>query len=277
MSARTSYRSLFAVTGPRFLTLSFLARLPAAMAPLGVIMLVVATTGSFARAGIATATLGVGAAVGGPVLGRLTDRHGQRVPGLVAALVNAAALVAVVVAVLASAPLLLVAALSAAVGMSTPQIGPLVRVRWAALLRPKPAVTGTEPASLGTAMSYEGAADEASYVAGPALIGLFAFTGVPALPLLVAAALSVGAAVPFAIHRTAGLVPRHGRRPAPAAASLAPAAAASALVVGISAPVTAASAPVTAASAPGSPALRRRSPPLRRRARATLRSGRSRC
>ena len=219
MSARTSYRSLFAVTGPRFLALSFLARLPAAMAPLGVIMLVVAATGSFAQAGIATATLGIGAAVGGPVLGSLTDRHGQRGLGTIAAIVNAVALVAVVGAVLASAPLAVVAALTAAVGLSTPQIGPLVRVRWAALLRPPKSVApktsvdsktsvATEPASLGTAMSYEGAADEASFVAGPALIGLFAFTGVPALPLLVAAVLSIGAAVPFALHRTAALVPR---------------------------------------------------------------------
>jgi MFS family permease len=54
-----------------------------------------------------------------------------------------------------------------------------------------------------TAMSYEGAVDEASYVAGPALVGLLALTGVPAAPLLAAAGLTLTAAVPFALHRTA--------------------------------------------------------------------------
>ena len=58
--------------------MSFLGRLPSAMAPLGLITLVVQVTGSYARAGAVTAALGIGAAAGGPVVGFLSDRIGQR-------------------------------------------------------------------------------------------------------------------------------------------------------------------------------------------------------
>jgi hypothetical protein len=89
-------------------------------------------------------------------------------------------------------------AAAALAGFVIPQVGPLVRVRWATLL-------GNRGRSrlLPVAMSYEGAVDEASYVAGPALVGLLALTGVPAAPLLVAATLTLTAAVPFALHHTA--------------------------------------------------------------------------
>ncbi|MBB5869489.1 MFS family permease [Allocatelliglobosispora scoriae] len=227
MSVVTSpagYRGLVRVTGPGFLGLSFLARLPAAMGPLGVITLVAVATGSFAVAGAVAAAYGIGAALGGPVVGALADRHGQRLVGAVAALIDAAALVAVVVAVRTGATPVVVGLLAAAAGFATPQVGPLVRVRWAALLGDR-----GEQRNLPTAFSYEGAADELSYMAGPALVGLVAVLGSPSAPLLVAAGLTVAAAVPFALHRTAPPVVR-----APRAAAVAvrlPIAAVIALVV----------------------------------------------
>lgn len=198
MRTRPSYRSLPRVAGPGLLVSGFLARLPVAMAPLGVVMLVSSVTGSFAQAGAVTAALGLGAAAGGPVVGWLSDRRGQRRVGVVAATINAAALVALAVAVLAGTGVIGAAALAAAAGFATPQVGPLARVRWAALLRRR-----GRAELLPTAMAYEGAADEASYVAGPALVGLLSIVGVPVLPLAVAAALTIAAAVPFAMHPTA--------------------------------------------------------------------------
>lgn len=193
-----SYRSLASNAGAGFLILSFLARLPAAMAPLGIVILVVSSGHGYATAGLLGAVVGLGAAAGGPLLGWLTDRYGQRRVGLVAAVLDGGALLAVLLAVRSGAGPVATCAAAALAGFAIPQVGPLVRVRWATLL-------GNRGRSrlLPVAMSYEGAVDEASYVAGPALVGLLALTGVAAAPLLAAALLTLTAAVPFALHRTA--------------------------------------------------------------------------
>ncbi|MFC7245899.1 MFS transporter [Catellatospora aurea] len=218
MSARASYRDLVRITGPWFLLLAFFARLPAAMGPLGVITLVVAATGSYGTAGLAAAAFGVGAALGGPVTGALADRYGQRAVGIATAIVDAAAYAALVFAVTGglSAAVLPLAALA---GFAMPQVGPLVRVRWAVLLGDR-----GQQRRLPTAMAYEGAADEASFLAGPALVGILALSGWAGAPLLVGAALTVLAAVPFALHRTVPPVlraPRADASAGPAAAELA--------------------------------------------------------
>jgi MFS family permease len=190
----STYRELVRETGPAFLVLAFLARLPAAMVPLGVITLVASATGSFATAGATAAAFGVGCAVGGPFVGGLADRFGQRPAGLFASLINAFALAAFAIGVLAGQSSLVITVLAAVAGLSTPQVGPLVRVRWVALLSKR---------KLNTAFSYEGAADELSYMAGPALVGIIALLGGAWLPLLIAAGLTLLAAVPFALHHTA--------------------------------------------------------------------------
>ncbi|MEV0840445.1 MFS transporter [Actinocatenispora sera] len=196
MPALGAYRALFAATGPRLPVLSFLARLPNAMGPLGVLTLLVATTGSYSAAGIATAALGVGAAFGGPAVGALADRYGQRPVGLVAALVDAAGYAGLVAAALLHGPASLVTALATVAGLATPQVGPFMRVRWVHLLRARGKL-------VPTAFSYEGAVDETSFVAGPALVGLCALMFPPAVPLLIAAALLVVAGLAFALHPTA--------------------------------------------------------------------------
>jgi MFS family permease len=203
------------VAGPGLLVIAFLARLPAAMAPLGVIVLVSSVTGSFAQAGIATAALGVGAALGGPVTGWLTDIAGQRAVGLATALVNAAALVATALVVLGGGGVVATAAFAALTGFASPQVGPLSRVRWSTLLPRR-----GHGELLPTAMAYEGGADETSYVVGPALVGVLALVGPPVLPIAAAAALTIGAAVPFAMHPTAVIaVTRRDRSRHPAALS----------------------------------------------------------
>jgi MFS family permease len=219
VSTRSAYRLLPRIAGPGLLIVAFLARLPAAMAPLGVIVLVSSVTGSFSQAGIATAALGIGAALGGPVTGWLTDVAGQRTIGLATALVNAFALVATALVVLGGGGVVATAAFAALTGFASPQVGPLSRVRWSALL---PGRGHSE--LLPTAMAYEGGADETSYVVGPALVGLLALVGPPVLPLAAAAALTIAAAVPFAMHPTATAATT-GRRASRHAAAAPPAAA----------------------------------------------------
>jgi MFS family permease len=202
----TAYRPLVQATGPAFLIVAFLARLPAAMGTLGVITLVAAATGSFAVAGATAAAYGIGAAAGGPVVGALADRFGQRRVVLAAAVIDAAAFAGIVAAVGRGATPVAVGLLTAIAGFATPQIGPLVRVRWAVLLGDR-----GEQRNIPAAFSYEGAADELSYMAGPAIVGLLAIGGPKGLPLGVAAALTIAAAIPFAMHHTAPPVVRAPR------------------------------------------------------------------
>jgi MFS family permease len=216
------------VAGPGLLVVAFLARLPAAMAPLGVIVLVSSVTGSFSQAGIATAALGIGAALGGPVTGWLTDVVGQRTIGLATALVNASALVATALVVLDGGGVAATAVLAALTGLASPQVGPLSRVRWSDLL---PGRGHSE--LLPTAMAYESGADETSYVVGPALVGLLALVGPPVAPIAAAAALTIGAAVPFAMHPTATAGRRRPRHTATSPSGSAPLPMAALVVLGI--------------------------------------------
>ncbi|WP_203655270.1 MFS transporter [Actinocatenispora rupis] len=183
------------VAGPGFFALGYLARLPYAMTTLATLMLLQAATGSYAFAGLAAGAQGVAVTVGGPAVGTLADRLGHR-----------AVLVAVPVADLAAVGLLLAAtglgraamlAAAVLVGLTQPQVGPLVRVRWSRLLRAR-GVPGLVP----TALSYEAAADETSFVLGPALVGLLTPLpgpfGTATAPTAGVGLLLAAATVPFA-------------------------------------------------------------------------------
>ncbi|MFC8038512.1 MFS transporter [Paenarthrobacter sp. NPDC057355] len=202
------------LAGPGFLPLGLFARLPLAMLTVGTLTLVTAVSHSYAIGGMAAGAVGIGSALGAPVLGSLADRAGQRVVLLIAAVVNTLA----VAALLATAYLtpaygspadavgVLIAAFLA--GASCPQVGPMARVRWMALTTRNlsPAATGgsrsvaSNRADLDTALSYEGTADEITFVLGPALVGLLASLVAPWLPLALAAVMTITLVPAFAVH-----------------------------------------------------------------------------
>ena len=183
-----------------------LARLPVAASSLATLLLLQAATGSYAFTGLAGAAQGLAMAAGGPAVGALADRFGQRPVAAYCCLLAAASMLALIAAGRAGRPWMLAAA--ALAGAVQPQIGTLVRVRWARLLG-EPA----RSAALGAAMAFEAAADEASFVLGPALAGLLSGFHTPLGPIVPAAlvaALLLAAALPFTL--------RHGdARPAPTA------------------------------------------------------------
>src|SRR5699024_4758464 len=92
-------------------------RLPVSMSLIGMLTLVTVQTGSVAAAGLLSGAFALGETFGGPVIARFADRHGQRVPVLVMALVDAVLICALVVSVLAEAPMLLLLAQAASAGM----------------------------------------------------------------------------------------------------------------------------------------------------------------
>jgi len=194
-AAFAGYGRLPQITGKVFLPVGFIARLPFSMAPMGILVLVTAATGSYGQAGLAAGFAAIGTAISAALVGSLADRLGQRRVLLIAAPLNGASLLAVVLAVVSGnlgLPLLALCFLS---GFTQPQVGPLARVRWLNL---------TQPGSrdINVAMSYESTADELSFVFGPALIGIIA--GIrPELGLITAAVLSVSFVSWFALHPSA--------------------------------------------------------------------------
>ncbi|MBC2902067.1 MFS transporter [Streptomyces cupreus] len=194
-----TYREVIGLTGPLLPGVSFLGRLPTATIQFGSVLLVARTSGSLAAAGSTGGALAIGQVVCGPLVGRLADRHGQRVVVLAFSLANALAITALVAGALAGLPTPWLALLGACAGASVPLIGPLVRARLVALARRK---TAPEPV-VGAALSFESTLDEISFVLGPALVGLAAVLAHPAHALLAAALLVALCGGAFALHPTA--------------------------------------------------------------------------
>ena len=66
------------LAGRSFLPLGIFARLPLAMLTVGTLTLVTSNSGSYALGGTAAGAVGIGSALGAPILGTLADRRGQR-------------------------------------------------------------------------------------------------------------------------------------------------------------------------------------------------------
>src|SRR4051812_22664261 len=66
-------------SAPVLLLAGFAGRLPSAMVPLALLLMVQQRTGSYAVAGSVSATYGIATALVAPVLGRLADRRTPRV------------------------------------------------------------------------------------------------------------------------------------------------------------------------------------------------------
>ncbi len=199
-----------ALAGRTFLPLGLLAKLPLAMGQLGVLLLVADRTGSYGTGGLAAAAIGLGSALGAPVAGALADRFGQRAVLVVGGVVYAAGMAGVVAATETGAGTPWLLGSAAAAGLFAPQIGPLARVRWVALVKRAPVHDRSR--RLTEAFAVESATDEISFVAGPALVGVLATAAGPQVGPLVTAALSLTVVVAFGLHPTAALVhPRAAR------------------------------------------------------------------
>jgi MFS family permease len=192
------------------------------MLTVGALTLVTAVTGSYAAGGMSAGAVGIGSALGAPVLGALADRRGQRPVLVVAAVFNTAAIIALILAAClipggqdpgAAVPVRVAAFVA---GASCPQVGPLARVRWMALT--SRGGRNADAADLDTALSYESTADELTFVLGPALVGILASLVTPWLPLALAAALTITLVPAFAVHPTHHAVVRPPARTAAGAA-----------------------------------------------------------
>ncbi len=202
MSPLQSYRSLFGLTGLTYVVVAFIGRLPIAMSQLGVLLLVAGTTQSYAAGGASAGALAVANAIGAPVWGARADRLGQRRVVLIQSLAGAAALAALLFVAHSGLAWGWAALASAVAGLLMPQVGSLARVRWRPITERTP---GADRRLVDTAFSYEGAADEASFVLGPALIGLAVAVANPTVALAVAVVMLAVFGTWFGLHETAAI------------------------------------------------------------------------
>ncbi|MFB6557236.1 MFS transporter, partial [Streptomyces sp. NPDC056405] len=108
-------------------------------------------------------------------------------------LVHVAGVSALIVLALAHAPLWALLAVAVPTGASTPQVGPMVRARWAAKLGGTPLMP--------TAAAFESVTDEFTFVVGPVLATALC-TGIhPAAGLIAEAVLSLAGGLLFASQR----------------------------------------------------------------------------
>ncbi|GAA3191085.1 MULTISPECIES: MFS transporter [Streptomyces] len=192
--SRPGYGQLLRTPGAwTFLLPGFLARQPFAMLTISIVLLVEHTTGSYGTAGTVSATTGVAMALFAPQSGKLADRFGQRAVLLPGVLVHVAGITALITLALSHAPLWALLAVAVPTGASTPQVGPMVRARWAARLGGSPL--------LPTAAAFESVTDEFTFVVGPVLATALC-TGVhPAAGLIAEAALTLAGGLLFAAQR----------------------------------------------------------------------------
>ncbi len=201
MSAIASYRTLLRTVGPAYVAVAFLGRIPLAMSQLGTLILVSTQTGRYALGGAAAGALAVANALGAPFAGGLADRIGQRSVVLGQSIAGALGLLVLVEATNRDLGAPTIIAVSALAGLAIPQIGPLARVRWGPIVRR----SDDRGRLLDAAFSYEGAADEASFVLGPALVGVLAVIADPSGALICAAVVLAAFGSWFALHPTAAL------------------------------------------------------------------------
>jgi MFS family permease len=174
------YRSLLATPGALgFVVPGFLGRLPAAMRPLGCVLLVSGLTGSYSLADAASAALTVAQAAAGPRLGRIADRHGQRLVLLLALAAHSTGICALVFAAQLRAPAWVLLCAAALAGASVAPVGSMVRSRWSTL------VGNEDGFVLNRAYALESVLDEVVFVCGPVLVSALALGLFPAAGLRV--------------------------------------------------------------------------------------------
>ncbi|MEV6424800.1 MFS transporter [Streptomyces sp. NPDC051662] len=182
----SSYHAIFAAPGTKgFSAAGLIGRLPLAMMGIGIVTMVSQLTGHYGLAGALSATLAMSAALLGPQISRLVDRHGQGRILRPATLVAVTSVAGLLVCAQQSAPDWTLFVFAAGAGC-VPSLGAMVRARWAALYR-------GSPRELHTAYAWESIIDEVCFIVGPIVsIGLSTAWFPEAGPLLAAVFLVIG-------------------------------------------------------------------------------------
>jgi MFS family permease len=161
------YARIFAAVpgSPAFSMAGWLARLPMPILGLGAVLLVEDETGSYGLAGAVAGTLALVGSLASPQWARAMDRRGQGVVLRVAFSGYLVFGVAFVAAVVLGAPQWTWFVLAGLTGACGPNIGSIVRARWADAL---------DADARQTAFAFESVVDEVVFVVGPPLVTFLA-------------------------------------------------------------------------------------------------------
>lgn len=187
------YAQIFQAPGAKgFAAAAFVARMPMAMAPIGIVAMLSQTHGEYWLAGAVSATFAIANAFASPQISRLVDRYGQSAVVAPAMLVSVLAFVALILAANQNWPIwtLFVSALLAA---SMPSISAMVRARWSELFRDRP--------ELNTAFAFESSADELVYIAGASVSVALSVSVFPEAGMIAGTAFLALGTVAFLLQR----------------------------------------------------------------------------
>jgi MFS family permease len=200
------YRTALTTPGSRGpAAASVLARLPIAMIGISALLYVQRETGSFAAAGVVSASSLVGVAVGAVIQGRLIDRFGPTRPLSIVTGLFAVATTALVLTIEHHAPTMTLVILAFGTGCTEPMVGSASRAIWARLLPAGPARSA--------AFSYEAISMEAFFILGPGCAGLLVGAPWPGTGMVTGTVCMIAGSVLFALSpavRAWGPAPRAG-------------------------------------------------------------------
>ncbi|MGH3469114.1 MAG: MFS transporter [Thermocrispum sp.] len=194
-------------TRPLFLV-SILARLPLAMFSIALLVHAERLSSSFAVAGLVAGAYAISLGVGGPLLGRLVDRRGQRL-----VLVSSAGVAGVLLGLIAAMPVgtspLTLVVLAAGIGFATPPVGACLRALLPSIL--------SDVGAVRASYALEAAAVELTWVAGPSLALVLGAVWSTGAALALGGAVLLAATAGFAWHPASRgwqpLTPGASRRP----------------------------------------------------------------
>ena len=177
-----NYRAAFRAPGSAaFSAAAFVMRLPIAIYPLALVLLIATRSGHYGFAGILAGVYIIAGAIGNPLIARRIDRHGQAKVIRPLTAIHVAAAAVVVVLSHERAPNWTLLFPTFVLGLCYAPVGSLVRARWSYVLADRP--------ELASAYSFESTVDEVMFVVGPLLATVIATQIDPALGIVLAGSL----------------------------------------------------------------------------------------
>lgn len=201
------YKEIFSVPGTKgFSAAGFLARLPIAMAPIGIVAMLSQTHGEYWLAGAVSATYALTNALIAPQISRAVDRYGQSAVLTPTTIVSVVAFLTLIAAANRGWPVWTLFA-SALLAAAMPSMPAMLRARWTELFRDRP--------ELNTAFAFESAADELVYIAGASLSVGLAVALFPEAGMLISTAFLALGTLAFVLQRGTEPTVRHVAGSAP--------------------------------------------------------------